>query len=163
MISHQIPHDHWIWNHCSEEHGEQRNQSAILKQIHKACVICDHSSKDLNICTFHILKFNILETIYNSFDLIYQIIDRYGEVLKMLGNRSLSNRMQDSLRMRGIGIRRRHGSLSSLPSSSISGRPIRDRRRNDERRKVKDYKVCNSILKPKPQANDMLTLNLNFF
>lgn len=78
----------------------------------------------------------------------------------MLGNRSLSNRMQDSLRMRGIGIRRRHGSLSSLPSSSISGRPIRDRRRNDERRKVKDYKVCNSILKPKSGTND---LNLIFF
>lgn len=58
----------------------------------------------------------------------------------MLGNRS-QVRIPDSLKNRGIGIRRRHGSLSSLPSSSISGRPIRDRRRNDERRKVKDVKV----------------------
>lgn len=61
----------------------------------------------------------------------------------MLGNRS-QMRIPDSLKNRGMmsGIRRRHGSLSSLPSSSISGRPIRDRRRNDDRRKVKDVKVC---------------------
>lgn len=65
----------------------------------------------------------------------------YGEVLKMLGNRNASQRMPDLFRMRGIGIRRRHGSLSSLPSSSMSSRPTRDRRRTDERRKVKDVKV----------------------
>lgn len=59
----------------------------------------------------------------------------------MLGNRS-QMRIPDSIKNRGMGIRRRHGSLSSLPSSSISGRPIRDRRRNDDRRKVKDVKVC---------------------
>lgn len=71
---------------------------------------------------------------------------RYGEVLKMLGTRSnFPGRLQESIRTRGIGIRRRHGSLSSLPSSSISGRPIRDRRRIDERRKIKDVKVSEMI------------------
>lgn len=64
---------------------------------------------------------------------------RYGEVLKMLGTRNLPNRMQDHIGFRGI--RRRHGSLSSLPSSSVSSRPIRDRKRNDDRRKVRDIKV----------------------
>lgn len=75
----------------------------------------------------------------------------YGEVLKMLGSRSGGggppNRIHDS-QMRSIGNgavpsrRRRHGSLSSLPSSSVSGRPIRDKRRSDDRRKVRDMKVC---------------------
>lgn len=60
----------------------------------------------------------------------------------MLGSRgNVPGRLQESLRARGIGIRRRHGSVSSLPSSSISGRPIRDRRRVDERRKIKDVRV----------------------
>lgn len=66
----------------------------------------------------------------------------YGEVLKMLGNRNTAQRVPELFRMRaGMGMRRRHGSMSSLPSSSISSRPIRDRRRSDERRKVKDVKV----------------------
>lgn len=43
--------------------------------------------------------------------------------------------------LRSAAARRRHGSLSSLPSSSVSGRPIRDRRRTDDRRKVRDIKV----------------------
>lgn len=60
----------------------------------------------------------------------------YSEVLKMLGARP--GRM-DPGHLRNA--RRRQGSLSSLPSSSVSGRPIRDRRRNDERRKVRDIKV----------------------
>uniref|UniRef100_A0A182P6K3 SAM domain-containing protein n=1 Tax=Anopheles epiroticus TaxID=199890 RepID=A0A182P6K3_9DIPT len=62
----------------------------------------------------------------------------YSEVLKMLGNRMATN--ESTLR---ANRRRRHGSMSSLPSSSISGRPIRDRRRIDERRKVRDIKGIN--------------------
>lgn len=58
----------------------------------------------------------------------------------MLGSRGAGGRMHE-MPLRGVG-RRRHGSLSSLPSSSVSGRPIRDRRRTDDRRKVRDMKVC---------------------
>ncbi|CRL05088.1 CLUMA_CG018005, isoform A, partial [Clunio marinus] len=61
----------------------------------------------------------------------------YSEVLKMLGARP--GRNDGHLR----NARRRQGSLSSLPSSSVSGRPVRDRRRNDERRKVRDIKGIN--------------------
>ncbi|KAL7025386.1 hypothetical protein ACKWTF_013458 [Chironomus riparius] len=57
----------------------------------------------------------------------------YTEVLKMLGGRGGHLR----------NMRRRQGSLSSLPSSSVSGRPVRDRRRTDERRKVRDIKGIN--------------------
>lgn len=57
----------------------------------------------------------------------------------MLGSRGAGGRMHE-MPLRGGG-RRRHGSLSSLPSSSVSGRPIRDRRRTDDRRKVRDMKV----------------------
>ncbi|XP_052873166.1 uncharacterized protein LOC128278475 [Anopheles cruzii] len=64
----------------------------------------------------------------------------YTEVLKMLGNRMATN--ESALRSANRS-RRRHGSMSSLPSSSISGRPIRDRRRIDERRKVRDIKGIN--------------------
>lgn len=60
----------------------------------------------------------------------------------MLGSRGGNGpaRMHDTP-LRGGATRRRHGSLSSLPSSSVSGRPIRDRRRSDDRRKVRDMKV----------------------
>lgn len=86
----------------------------------------------------------------------------YGEVLKMLGNRNTSQRVLDPFRLgRGIGMRRRHGSMSSLPSSSISSRPIRDRRRTDERRKVKDVKVHHR-LNQMAKTNKVLSINLNF-
>ncbi|XP_058835986.1 uncharacterized protein LOC131692760 isoform X2 [Topomyia yanbarensis] len=62
----------------------------------------------------------------------------YSEVLKMLGNRMAGYDVQQR-----VNRRRRHGSLSSLPSSSVSGRPIRDRRRTDERRKVRDIRGIN--------------------
>lgn len=58
----------------------------------------------------------------------------------MLGTRNPGGRLNESTGFRP-GIRRRHGSLSSLPSSSVSGRPIRDRKRTDDRRKVRDMKV----------------------
>lgn len=60
----------------------------------------------------------------------------------MLGSKDAINRIHDTpLR----DARRRRGSLSSLPSSSVSGRPIRDRKRNDDRRKVRDIKVKYTI------------------
>lgn len=78
----------------------------------------------------------------------------YGEVLRMLGSRSGQQhptRFADSAVRGGGGLashRRRHGSLSSLPSSSVSGRPVRDRRRSggggdDRNRKVRDVKGIN--------------------
>lgn len=68
----------------------------------------------------------------------------YSEVLKMLGNRMATGGDQGHHQRGGMANRRRrHGSLSSLPSSSVSGRPIRDRRRPDERRKVRDIRGIN--------------------
>lgn len=73
----------------------------------------------------------------------------YGEVLRMLGSRlpggSRSGGMSGlhESALRNSAARRRHGSLSSLPSSSVSGRPVRDRRRTDDRRKVRDMKGIN--------------------
>lgn len=68
----------------------------------------------------------------------------YSEVLRMLGARPNGGRVNESLLRH---TRRRQGSLSSLPSSSVSGRPpIRDRRRTEERRKVRDIKVSQSLI-----------------
>lgn len=79
----------------------------------------------------------------------------------MLGTRNnFPGRIQESLRARGAGNRRRHGSLSSLPSSSISGRPIRDRRRIDERRKIKDIKV-RILFNPIMQSDNNAQINHN--
>lgn len=64
----------------------------------------------------------------------------------MLGSRggTQPSRFNESAQLRsGMAARRRHGSLSSLPSSSVSGRPVRDRRRTDDRRKVRDVKSIN--------------------
>ncbi|XP_059608000.1 uncharacterized protein LOC132255846 [Phlebotomus argentipes] len=67
----------------------------------------------------------------------------YSEVLRIIGSKipGIPNRLHEN--PRGAGIRRRQGSLSSLPSSSVSGRPIRERRRTDDRRKVRDMKGIN--------------------
>lgn len=62
----------------------------------------------------------------------------------MLGSRNPGGRLHDHPGFRP-GFRRRHGSLSSLPSSSVSGRPIRDRKRTDDRRKVRDMKVNGNL------------------
>lgn len=70
----------------------------------------------------------------------------YSEVLKMLKSRR--PQMGDNS-SRGMS-RRRYGSISSLPSSSVSGRPIRDKKRIDERRKIRDIKVSVSPYKLKP-------------
>uniref|UniRef100_A0A336MEE5 CSON014371 protein n=1 Tax=Culicoides sonorensis TaxID=179676 RepID=A0A336MEE5_CULSO len=63
----------------------------------------------------------------------------YSEVLKMLKGRRPQMGENSS---RGMS-RRRYGSISSLPSSSVSGRPIRDKKRIEERRKIRDIKGIN--------------------
>ncbi|KAL0280692.1 UNVERIFIED_CONTAM: hypothetical protein PYX00_001911 [Menopon gallinae] len=61
----------------------------------------------------------------------------YSEVLKLLGVKKYGGRYQPT-DPRG---KRRYGSMSSLPSS-VSSRPMRDKRR-DDRKKVKDIKGIN--------------------
>lgn len=69
----------------------------------------------------------------------------YSEVLKMLKHRNPN--------FNGSGaektlLRKRYGSVSSLPSSSISNRPHRERKRVEEKKKLKEFKVtfCHSSL-----------------
>lgn len=66
----------------------------------------------------------------------------YSEVLKMLKTRK--PQLTDSSSR--APIRRRYGSISSLPSSSVSGRPIRDKKRVEERRKIRDIKVLRKVI-----------------
>ncbi|KAK6645338.1 hypothetical protein RUM43_001614 [Polyplax serrata] len=61
----------------------------------------------------------------------------YSEVLKLLGVKKYGGRYQPT----DPRSKRRYGSMSSLPSS-VSSRPIRDKRR-DDRKKVKDMKGIN--------------------
>ncbi|XP_031339187.1 uncharacterized protein LOC116167798 isoform X2 [Photinus pyralis] len=65
----------------------------------------------------------------------------YSEVLKILGVKKHMGRYQPS---DPRFSKRRYGSMSSLPSSSVSSRPIRDKRRaNEDRKKVKDIRGIN--------------------
>lgn len=65
----------------------------------------------------------------------------YSEVLKLLGVKKSSGRYQPS---DPRFSKRRYGSMSSLPSSSVSSRPIRDKRRGqEERKKVRDMRGIN--------------------
>ncbi|XP_074038088.1 uncharacterized protein isoform X2 [Leptinotarsa decemlineata] len=65
----------------------------------------------------------------------------YSEVLKMLGVKKHPGRYQPSDPRFN---KRRYGSMSSLPSSSVSSRPIRDKRRaNEDRKKVRDIRGIN--------------------
>ncbi|XP_018573770.1 uncharacterized protein LOC108912850 isoform X3 [Anoplophora glabripennis] len=66
----------------------------------------------------------------------------YSEVLKLLGvNKKHTGRYQPS---DPRFSKRRYGSMSSLPSSSVSSRPIRDKRRaTEERKKVRDIRGIN--------------------
>ncbi|KAJ8984584.1 hypothetical protein NQ317_006046 [Molorchus minor] len=66
----------------------------------------------------------------------------YSEVLKLLGvNKKHPGRYQPS---DPRFSKRRYGSMSSLPSSSVSSRPIRDKRRaTEERKKVRDIRGIN--------------------
>ncbi|KAF5297621.1 hypothetical protein FQR65_LT09948 [Abscondita terminalis] len=65
----------------------------------------------------------------------------YSEVLKILGVKKYMGRYQPS---DPRFSKRRYGSMSSLPSSSVSSRPIRDKRRvHEDRKKVKDIRGIN--------------------
>lgn len=59
----------------------------------------------------------------------------YSEVLKLLGVKKHGARYQGA----DPRTKRRYGSMSSLPSS-VSSRPVREKRRED-RKKVRDIKV----------------------
>lgn len=63
----------------------------------------------------------------------------YSEVLKLLGVKKGAGRYQPS---DPRFSKRRYGSMSSLPSSSVSSRPMRDKRR-EERKKVRDLRGIN--------------------
>lgn len=62
--------------------------------------------------------------------------------MKLLGVKKYSGRYQPSDPRFN---KRRYGSMSSLPSSSVSSRPIRDKRRggHDDRKKVRDIRGIN--------------------
>lgn len=65
----------------------------------------------------------------------------YSEVLKLLGVKKYAGRYQPS---DPRFSKRRYGSMSSLPSSSVSSRPIRSKRSaNDDRKKVRDIRGIN--------------------
>ncbi|XP_049825449.1 uncharacterized protein LOC109595245 isoform X3 [Aethina tumida] len=65
----------------------------------------------------------------------------YSEVLKLLGVKKQTGRYQPS---DPRFSKRRYGSMSSLPSSSVSSRPIRDKRRaSEDRKKVRDIRGIN--------------------
>lgn len=65
----------------------------------------------------------------------------YTEVLKLLGVKKNALRYQPS---DPRFSKRRYGSISSLQTSSVSSRPIRDKRRShDDRKKVRDIKSIN--------------------
>ncbi|CAG9832235.1 unnamed protein product [Diabrotica balteata] len=65
----------------------------------------------------------------------------YSEVLKLLGVKKHPAKYQPN---DPRFTKRRYGSMSSLPSSSVSSRPIRDKRRaNEDRKKVRDIRGIN--------------------
>ncbi|XP_045479836.1 uncharacterized protein LOC123684578 isoform X2 [Harmonia axyridis] len=65
----------------------------------------------------------------------------YSEVLKLLGVKKNVGRYQPS---DPRFSKRRYGSMSSLPSSSVSSRPIRDKRKaHEDRKKVRDLRGIN--------------------
>ncbi|CAG7733067.1 unnamed protein product [Allacma fusca] len=65
----------------------------------------------------------------------------YTEVLKVLGARKLGGNRYSSSDLRNMK-RRPYGSMSSLPSS-VSSRPFREKKKVDDKKKVKDLKSIN--------------------
>lgn len=66
----------------------------------------------------------------------------YAEVLQLLGVRKPASLAKHQPWESRLSSKRRYGSMSSLPSSSVSSRPVRDKRRSDHRKKH-DYKGIN--------------------
>ncbi|XP_052742040.1 uncharacterized protein LOC112047533 [Bicyclus anynana] len=68
----------------------------------------------------------------------------YAEVLQLLGVRKPANLAKHPTWEARLTSKRRYGSMSSLPSSSVSSRPVRDKRRSsNEHRKKHDLKGIN--------------------
>lgn len=110
----------WWW--CSLQLWWCNMTEIVLHKLRKHCII-----------VFNVVSWNVLISYENL------------QVLKLLGVKKQMGRYQPSDPR--VHKRRLYGSLSSLPSS-VSSRPIRDKRRHDqsERKKVKDLKVSKIIL-----------------
>ncbi|XP_039757311.1 uncharacterized protein LOC120631700 isoform X2 [Pararge aegeria] len=68
----------------------------------------------------------------------------YAEVLQLLGVRKPANLAKQPTWEARLSSKRRYGSMSSLPSSSVSSRPVREKRRSsNEHRKKHDLKGIN--------------------
>ncbi|XP_064073200.1 uncharacterized protein LOC113396510 isoform X3 [Vanessa tameamea] len=68
----------------------------------------------------------------------------YAEVLQLLGVRKPASLAKHPTWEARLSSKRRYGSMSSLPSSSVSSRPVRDKRRSsNEQRKKHDLKGIN--------------------
>ncbi|KAI5638191.1 hypothetical protein NE865_09137 [Phthorimaea operculella] len=67
----------------------------------------------------------------------------YAEVLQLLGVRKPTSLAKQPTWESRLSSKRRYGSMSSLPSSSVSSRPVRDKRRSSDHRKKHDLKGIN--------------------
>ncbi|CAH3976233.1 uncharacterized protein LOC123714492 isoform X1 [Pieris brassicae] len=67
----------------------------------------------------------------------------YAEVLQLLGVRKPASLAKQPTWEARLSSKRRYGSMSSLPSSSVSSRPQRDKRRSSDHRKKNDLKGIN--------------------
>ncbi|KAJ2937464.1 hypothetical protein O0L34_g19171 [Tuta absoluta] len=67
----------------------------------------------------------------------------YAEVLQLLGVRKPTSLAKQPAWESRLSSKRRYGSMSSLPSSSVSSRPVRDKRRSSDHRKKHDIKGIN--------------------
>ncbi|XP_059062886.1 uncharacterized protein LOC131855614 isoform X1 [Achroia grisella] len=68
----------------------------------------------------------------------------YAEVLQLLGVRKPASLAKQPTWESRLSSKRRYGSMSSLPSSSVSSRPVRDKRRSsNDHRKKHDLKGIN--------------------
>ncbi|KAG6456262.1 hypothetical protein O3G_MSEX009652 [Manduca sexta] len=67
----------------------------------------------------------------------------YAEVLQLLGVRKPASLAKHPTWESRLSSKRRYGSMSSLPSSSVSSRPARDKRRAADHRKKHDLKGIN--------------------